>query len=651
MTNLLIVDDNAIDRERIRRFLGSRYAIIEASTAVQALEAVRGSSTDCVLLDYRLPDRDGIELIEDLVEQGLSVVMLTGQGDEQVAVEAMKRGAQDYLVKRALDAASLRRAVENAVEHRRLRRRIESQRIELEERVAELARQGSDLASAHRALAEREAELRVILRQLPAIVWTTDTSLRYASLGGHATLADATRERAIGNVVGQALAPEHGPSFLEAHRSALQGQATQCEFAVHGVILQAWIEPLRDVDGRIHGTIGAALDVTSTRELERQLRRAQKMEALGKLAGGVAHDFNNILTAIISFAGFARESVPPDSPISDDLGQVLEAADRGAVLVRQLLAFSRNRPVESQVVDVNGVVTGLLPMLRRLLGEDVQVTLGPRAEWETRIDPGGLEQIVINMAVNARDAMPRGGRLCITTDDMEIEQQLPTHSREGLAPGHYVVLGIADEGMGIPRELQDRIFEPFFTTKDVGLGTGLGLATCWGIARQAGGSISVYSEPDRGTTFKIYLPRHTDAGAPPVRRADSLRPIVGTETVLVLEDDPQVRALTIRALKEYGYDVLEASGPLEARAWVAERGPDIRLVLADVVMPGMSGPELVASLQAELPHARVLYMSGYTGAAVQNRGMLAPGALILEKPFTPELLARKVRDALDASRG
>lgn len=648
MARLLIVDDNAVDRERIRRFLGEAHLTTEAATGTEALVRASESDTECVLLDYRLPDRDGIELIEELVGLGLSVVMLTGQGDERIAVEAMKRGAQDYLVKRALDAVSLRRTVERALEHRQLRLRIDVQRAELEARVAELGAQRTELEKAHRSLSEREAKLRVLFRQLPAIVWTTDAALRYTSTGGSAMLADATRDQILGNEVGSRLEDEDRAAFVEAHRAALEGRAAQCEFRARGFVFQAWIEPLRDGHGAIQGTIGAALDMTHTRTLEQQLRHSQKMEALGKLAGGVAHDFNNILTAIFSFAGFAREAVPPEGQIAEDLDQVLEAATRGAGLVRQLLAFSRHRPIEPKEADVNAVLDGLVPMVRRLLGEDVELLLETGNVWMTKIDPAGLEQIVVNMAVNARDAMPRGGRLSISTQNVTFEEELQVHQRAELLPGSYVVLAISDDGEGIPLELQEHIFDPFFTTKEVGQGTGLGLSTCWGIARQAGGSISVYSEEGKGTTFKIYLPRSVVPCPENACEMDSSAPLTGHELVLVVEDDPQVRALTVRALEKHGYEVLEAGTHVEARAWVARRGGEIELLLTDVIMPQLSGPELFLEMRSSLPNARVLYMSGYTGTAVQQRGLLKPGSPILEKPFTPEVLARKVREALDA---
>ncbi|MCZ7681588.1 MAG: ATP-binding protein [Sandaracinaceae bacterium] len=299
-------------------------------------------------------------------------------------------------------------------------------------------------------------------------------------------------------------------------------------------------------------------------------------------------------------------------------------------------------------MDVNAVLTGVLPMLRRLLGEDIEVQFEPHDVWETRIDISGLEQVIVNMAVNARDAMPRGGRLWISTHNVEMEEELLTSRREGLAPGRYVVLAISDDGVGIPPEIQEHIFEPFFTTKELGRGTGLGLATCWGVVRQVNGAITVYSELGRGTTFKVYLPRFSGTPGRLTMRAPPSAALAGNEAVLVVEDDPQVRALTVRALGLHGYDVLEASNRADAEEWVSRRGGDIRLVLADVVMPELSGPELVGALQDRLPHARVLYISGYTSAAVEQRGLIEQGAPMLEKPFTPELLARRVREVLDA---
>ncbi len=648
--HLLIVDDNAVDRERIRRFLGGAFATREAATAAEALALSIEGELDCVLLDYRLPDRDGIDLIDQLGPGELPVIMLTGQGDEHVAVEAMKRGACDYLVKSLIDAGSLRRAVENAIDKQRLQRRIRAQQAELEARLRELARRGAELEAANLALSEREARLRAILKQLPAVVWTASDDLRYTSMSGLHRVAGLADDEMVGREVGHFLDDAERAEHEEAHRAALEGAPVPFELRWNARALEGSLEPLRDEGGRVLGAIGAALDVTDTRQLQHQLQRSQKMEALGKLAGGVAHDFNNILTAILSFTGFAREELEPGTAAREDLDEVIDAGNRGAALVRQLLAFSRQRPVAHEVVDVNAILTALVPMLRRLLGEDVHLALSTDPElWRTRIDPGGLEQIVINMAVNARDAMARGGQLTISTERLVLRERLATtRTRAELTSGSYVVITIADEGEGIPPALQERIFEPFFTTKDVGAGTGLGLATCWGIAQQAGGSISVYSEVGSGTTFRVYLPRHY--GPAEERREvhdDARATLHGAELVLVVEDDAQVRALTGRALRGHGYTVLEAATSEEAAAVVTERGGAIDLVLADVVMPHTSGPDLVRALRARLPSARVLFMSGYTGAAIRQRGLIDEGAAILQKPFTPEALLRKVREVLD----
>ncbi len=481
-------------------------------------------------------------------------------------------------------------------------------------------------------------------------MWTTSEELVYTSISGLPRRASLDLAAIVGQPVGHFLDADERELHVDAHRAALQGRAVPVLIRWNDRWFEGSVEALRDETGRVAGAIGAALDVTDARELEHQLQRSQKMEALGKLAGGVAHDFNNILTAILAFAGFVQEELEPGTTVRDDIDQVIEAGNRGATLVRQLLAFSRQRPVEHRVVDVNAIVTALLPMLTRLLGEDIRVSLATDPTlWRTRIDPGGLEQIVINMAVNARDAMPRGGRLEISTERLVLREHLTTRGHAELTPGDYVVISIADDGEGIPSEVRERIFEPFYTTKPVGSGTGLGLATCWGIAQQAGGSISVYSEVGRGTVFRIYLPRHQgpleESDAAPSRDRTTIH---GTELVLVVEDDPQVRALTIRALRGAGYEVLEAAHPAAAEELIATHGDGIALIISDVVMPHRSGPELLDLVRDRLPSARVLFISGYTGAAIRERGLVREGVPIMQKPFTPESLLRKVREVIDA---
>lgn len=646
---LLVVDDSSVDRERVLRLLGRAYASREASTAAAALASTYGARLDCVLLDYRLPDADGLSTLDALVERGLPVVMLTGQGDERIAVEAMKRGAQDYLSKSSLDRRALTRSIEHAIQRVGMQRQIDAQRRELEARLAELAMSREELARKNLALREREAELRVILGQLPAVVWTTDRALRLASVTGDTGVLGLESGAPEGRPLEEALASWRLDGVIEAHATALTGTHGTFLMERDGRTLEGRAEPLRDGSDGIDGLIGVALDVTEARELERQLRHAQKMEALGQLAGGVAHDFNNLLTAIVSFTEFARDALADADPARSDLEEVLAAAGRGAELVRKLLAFSRSRVERPRAVDLNRLVGGLGPMLQRLVGEDVTIDLDLEETLPpTVVDSVGVEQIVVNLAVNARDAMSSGGHLLFSTRSVSLDEHL-ADGRAGIDPGDYVVLAVSDDGPGIPEPIRERIFEPFFSTKGAAQGSGLGLSTCYGIARKAGGGIGVYSEIGRGTTFRVYLPACSEA--PTVTRAAS--PVAapaanGEERVLVIEDDRQVQRAVMRTLRRAGYHVIAATSAAEARRVAEREGRAIDLVLSDVVMPELAGPELVESLREWLPEARVLFMSGYTGGALKRRALVHQSDAVLEKPFSSDELARAIRSVLDA---
>ncbi|MGE0785703.1 MAG: response regulator [Sandaracinaceae bacterium] len=648
---LLLVDDNLVDRERVLRLVGRDYTLQEVATAASALRCASLDGFDCILLDYRLPDADGLDTLEVLVERGLPVVMLTGQGDERTAVEAMKRGAHDYIAKASLDARTLRRSITNAMEKAELRRRVESQRAELEERLAQLAAQREELAAKNAVLREREAKLRVILHQLPAVAWTTDVKLRCTSIVGTTEHAEIDQRRALGKTVGEALRKADGvEDAIEAHRRALNGSSGSFELRWSGRILKGRAEPLWDASDTIVGVIGVVLDVTETRQLEEQFRHAQKMDALGQLAGGVAHDFNNLLTAIVGFTQFARSQLPGSGPVHDDLAEVLASAKRGAELVRKLLAFSSGRVEKPRPIDVNEMLTGLLPMLTRVVGENVSigVELAPHVP-ATLTEPGGVEQVIVNLVVNARDAMPQGGSIGISTAVVTLDETQALAGRASIPPGEYVVLAVSDSGPGIPPDVRDRIFEPFYTTKQVGRGTGLGLSTCYGIARSAGGGIGLYSEVGLGTTFRVYFPscaevRILPGRAPVPEPSDN----TGDEQVLVLEDDPQVRRAVIRALRAAGYDVLAATGLEDARLVAANHATRVELIVSDVVMPGATGPEAIEELRTLLPDAAVLYMTGYASVSLRGRALVAADVPVLEKPFTSIELTRAVRRALDA---
>jgi two-component system cell cycle sensor histidine kinase/response regulator CckA len=394
-----------------------------------------------------------------------------------------------------------------------------------------------------------------------------------------------------------------------------------------------------------------ARDVTAQRTLEEQLRQSQKMEAVGQLAGGIAHDFNNLLTAILGSAQLLLHATPPDDPRHEDAVEIKNAGVRAAELTRQLLAFSRRQVLAPKVLGLNAVVAHMQKMLRRLLGEDIElaVTLAPDA-GSVNADPGQLEQVLLNLAVNARDAMPTGGRLSIATTRVTVTVEL-AERRHRLPPGDYACLAVTDTGSGMDEATQAHLFEPFFTTKEVGRGTGLGLATVYGIVKQSGGYIWVYSEVGHGTTVKVYLPRvaiaEEDAGRLPAAVAESAAPRGGCETVLLVEDAAPVRSLARRSLEASGYTVLDAADGAAALDVAARHSGGIDVLVTDVVMPGMSGRELAERLAPERPRMKVLYTSGYTDDAMVRQGVLTAGVAFLQKPFVPETLARKVREVLD----
>jgi two-component system cell cycle sensor histidine kinase/response regulator CckA len=401
---------------------------------------------------------------------------------------------------------------------------------------------------------------------------------------------------------------------------------------------------VRDATGQPQYAVAMVEDITKHRQVEEQFRQAQKMEAIGRLAGGIAHDFNNLLSVILGFCELLAES-DPDETRQADIKEIHKAGRSAAALTRQLLTFSRKQIVDPTIFDLKVVVADMRRMLERLIGEDVKVVLRLRPELAfVNADRGEMEQIVMNLALNARDAMPNGGILTIETAAVEIdEHDAKTHF--AVQPGPYVVLTVSDTGTGMTPQVQARLFEPFFTTKELGKGTGLGLATVYGIVTRNGGSVGVSSELGTGTSFKVYLPR-ADAAAMVELPAPVDRPRAGSQTVLVVDDAEGLRELAKRLLQRQGYTVLVAANANEALA-LFERNNSIDLLLTDVVMPGASGPELANQLVERRPTLRVVYMSGYTDEAIVHHGILEPGVIFLNKPFTSETLGRKVRDALD----
>jgi PAS domain S-box-containing protein len=391
-------------------------------------------------------------------------------------------------------------------------------------------------------------------------------------------------------------------------------------------------------------------DVSRRLELEEHLRQAQKMEAVGRLAGGVAHDFNNMLSVIISYAEMLLAELKPDAPMREGMEEIRKAGTRAAALTRQLLMFSRQQVVEPKVLDLNYLLSGIDKMLRRILGTDVDlVLLSVPILGRVCIDPGSMEQVIVNLTVNARDAMPTGGKLTVETSNVILDDAY-ARAHAGVQPGPYVVLAVTDTGVGMDKATQANIFEPFYTTKGPGLGTGLGLSTVFGVVHQSGGSVWVYSEPGKGTTFKVYLPR-VDAPIDDLRLSEAPTEQRGTETILLVEDDDQVRAVARGILRKNGYEVIEARNAGEA-LMQSERHPGVAdLLLTEVVMPQVSGPELAKRLASLQPDMRVLFMSGYTDDSIVRHGVLASNIAYLQKPLTPRLLTAKVREVLDAASG
>ncbi len=414
--------------------------------------------------------------------------------------------------------------------------------------------------------------------------------------------------------------------------------------------LEWQIAPIRDAGGKITHFVGIERDITARKKLENQLVQSQKMETVGKLAGGIAHEFNSILTAIIGQSELLLADLPAQSPFAKNATEIITAANRAATLTRQLLAYGRKQFLQPEILDLNQLVSGMAGMIQNLMGVGVDTQIVPAADLPTvKADVGQIEQVIINMAINARDAMPDGGKLTLETANVSLDAESVGRYSE-LKPGDYVMLAFTDTGMGMSDAVKARVFEPFFSTKGVGEGTGLGLSTCYGIIKQSGGHISVYSELGRGTTFKIYLPQVAAPAAISIPRLDAPDLPRGRETILLVEDNPALREMAATLLRRLGYTVFAAGNGVEALSLRHERGTGhMDLLFTDVVMPHMSGKELADQVRVLYPLTKILFTSAYTENAIVHQGVLDKGMALLQKPFTPSALAKKVREVLDQS--
>ena len=544
-------------------------------------------------------------------------------------------------------------AIRDATPQKQIERRMRGVNVELERHVAERT---AELAQTVDRLRRAEEHLRKVLDSLAAFVGVCSPEGILLEL--NQTSLDAIGRR-LEEVVGKPFSempwwprtPEVLNQLHDAMARAARGEPVRYEtiliFNNRHVEAAFALIPVFDESGKVSYLVPSAIDNTESHRLQQQLFHAQKMEAIGRLAGGVAHDFNNLLTVISGNNRLLAEDVEGNESASDFCGEIARAAERASALTRQLLAFGRRQVLQPRVLALNDAVKAIEQMARRLIGEDIQLVtrLAPDL-GHVKADAGQIDQVIMNLVANARDAMPDGGQITVETANIDLSDDY-SRRHVGVSAGSYVMLSISDTGVGMTPEVLSRLFEPFFTTKEKGKGTGLGLSIVYGIVKQNGGDLFVYSEPGHGTTFKIYLPRVSDAGMPAEAPAHRARP-QGTGTVLLVEDEEAVRKLTRQILSRMGYNVIEASSGEEGVSVLRQDPKCIDLLITDVVMPGMSGRHLAETCASIAPQLRVLYMSGYADHAIIGHGMLEPDTVFIQKPFTPEDLYNKVEEVLKA---
>jgi len=627
---LLLIEDSENDAQLLIHELrrGGYDVVHERVDTASALEAALDRQTwDLAIGDYSMPQFSGMAALRIIQDRGLDVpfISVSGTITEEMAVAAMRAGAKDYVTKG------------------QLKRLVPATDRELGE------------AKARAALRDKEASYATLVEYAPIGIYRSNPVGQFLSVNselvrilGYDSAADvlaldmgrdvyadvAERQR----LIDRDTYTDHQYDDVEATWKRKDG---------HLLNVQLSVRAMRNAAGQIDYYETFVRDITEQRLLHQQLAQSQKLEAIGRLAGGVAHDFNNVLTAVFGYVDLLREELPANSAAQRDLDEVRKASERAASLTKQLLAFSRQQILEPVVLELNELVEDFEKMLRRVIGEDVAMRLAlGKHVGNVRADPGQLQQVLMNLVVNARDAMPTGGTLILETTNADLTEQY-AELHQPVVPGPYIMLAVSDTGTGMTPETKARIFEPFFTTKEKHKGTGLGLSTVYGIVKQSGGYIWVYSEVGRGTTFKVYLPR-VDAPADELHRPREPGTVAGTETILLAEDDAVLRPLAKGLLEKLGYTVLDAENAAGALEAAEKHAGPIHLLVADVVMPGASGRELARELEKIRPTTKVLYVSGYTDDAIIHHGMLEPGLNFLQKPFTPAVLGRRVRDVLDA---
>ena len=634
----MLVEDDAAHAEAIRRAFAScadGFGITQVASLREYREQAALQPPAIAIMDLNLPDGRAVEVMTSPPENGaFPILLMTSFGNERVAVEAIKSGAIDYIVKSPEAFAGMPRTVERALREWRL--------------LADRTRAERDIRESEARFHTLSNQFNALLDTLPDRIILYDTDLRVIWANRAATSELLSEGGNSGESHCYTL--WHNQKIpcdaCPVKKSLLSGEsAIEVVTAPDGRVWELRSIPVKE-SGGIVSVIEVGRDITGQRKLEEQLRQAQKMDAIGRLAGGVAHDFNNMLNAIMGYAELALKRVASDPKTTSYLQGVLDAGRRSADLTRQLLAFSRKQVVEPRVLDINQTIDDQMKLFGKLIGEEIQINFVPGGDvGQIMIDPSQIDQILANLMVNARDAIDGAGDITITTANVELNEAY-CRSHPGAVPGEYVRLAVSDTGCGMDAATMERIFEPFFTTKEKGRGTGLGLATIFGIVKQNNGEIHASSAQGSGTTFVIHLPR-LDKGQETARPDISGALPRGSETILLVEDDEQNLEITRLLLEECGYTVIATTSPLTACALYEQRAGGIALLLSDVVMPQLNGRQLNERI-GSAPGFKVLFMSGYTDDIISHRGILSEGTNFIHKPFTIMKLAEKVREVLDA---
>ncbi|MGM0760985.1 MAG: response regulator [Thermodesulfobacteriota bacterium] len=658
MMQILIAEDDDVSRKVLSSMLRKQgHEVMEVADGSQGWMKMQDEDAPRLLvLDIMMPAMDGLELCRKIrnTQSHLPayIILLTAKNSKEDIVQGLEAGANDYITK-PYDFEELQARI-----------RVGQRMVEMQ---ASLVDEISRRKEMEETLREREAFIRSILDNLPVgvAINSVDPEVKFTYMNDNfAKFYRTTREAlASPNDFWEVVYPD--PDFREQIK---QRVLEDCASGDPQRMVWKDVPISRPGQDTFYITaqniilpdekymVSTVWDETARKQaeeehdkLQAQLLQAQKMDAIGQLAGGVAHDFNNLLTSIIGNVELAMFDIGRDTSLYDILQEVKGSGEKASLLTRQLLAFSRKQILQPEVLDLNEVLPDISKMIRRIIGEDIELetVLAPDL-GRVEADPGQLEQVILNLAINARDAMPTGGKLIIETANAELDQSYSQSHGRLVSPGPYVLLAISDTGSGMSSEIQAQVFEPFFTTKEKGKGTGLGLSTVYGIVKQSSGYIWVYSEFGAGTTFKIYLPRVAKHPSQGQKVQEEEEDHSGTETILVVEDDQEVRNITSHSLDLYGYRVLTAADGDQALYKLHEERSQIHLVLTDVVMPQMGGKEMVQELKKIQPQVKILYMSGYTSNSIVHHGVLDQGVAFLQKPFTPNTLASKVREVLDS---